>query len=89
MHACIFGLTTHTPTLGLGYQPKFRELFDELDLSEWVQPVDSWQPDWAFQKISEIIEGKTRFEQEIQDKIKAIEIKIERTLKRALEENFK
>jgi len=34
MHSCIFSMVTGVPTIGLAYQPKFVELFDELGLKD-------------------------------------------------------
>jgi colanic acid/amylovoran biosynthesis protein len=34
MHSCIFAMVAGVPTLGLAYQPKFMELFRELDLED-------------------------------------------------------
>jgi polysaccharide pyruvyl transferase WcaK-like protein len=44
MHSCIFAMVTSVPTIGLAYQPKFQELFNELDLSERCFDISSFDP---------------------------------------------
>jgi len=34
MHSCIFAMVSDVPTVGLAYQPKFQELFAEINLEE-------------------------------------------------------
>jgi colanic acid/amylovoran biosynthesis protein len=43
MHACIFSILCGVPTVGLSYQPKFQELFDQLGWSERVHNIVSFQ----------------------------------------------
>lgn len=39
MHGCIFSLSLGIPTVGLAYQPKFKEMFSHLGLSAWCSDV--------------------------------------------------
>jgi polysaccharide pyruvyl transferase WcaK-like protein/glycosyltransferase involved in cell wall biosynthesis len=44
MHSCIFAMVCGIPTVGLGYQPKFRELFEQLGWPERSHLIDSFSP---------------------------------------------
>lgn len=50
MHACIFSMTTATPTIGLAYQPKFRGLFQHMDLDDWVTDI-AFKPSWLEERV--------------------------------------
>jgi len=44
MHSCIFALVCGVPTLGLAYQPKFAELFEQLGMPGRVYEIDGFDP---------------------------------------------
>ena len=39
LHACILSLTTGTPAIGLSYDPKVTQLYEELQLTELCMPI--------------------------------------------------
>lgn len=44
MHSCIFAMVCGVPTIGLGYQPKFLELFEQLGWPDRSHSIDSFSP---------------------------------------------
>jgi len=44
MHSCIFAMVCGVPTVGLGYQPKFRELFTQLGWEDRSHLIDQFSP---------------------------------------------
>ena len=44
MHSCIFAMVCGVPTIGLGYQPKFAELFEQLGWPERTYLIDGFDP---------------------------------------------
>jgi glycosyltransferase involved in cell wall biosynthesis len=44
MHSCIFAMVCGVPTVGLGYQPKFRELFTQLGWPDRSYLIDRFCP---------------------------------------------
>lgn len=68
MHACIFSLTTATPTIGLAYQPKFHGLFNYLGLSDWVTDI-SFDPAWLQERIFLAVERQKSLSAAIEEKV--------------------
>lgn len=52
MHSCIFAMVCGVPTIGLGYQPKFRELFTQLELAERTHLIDSFSPSIVAEQLN-------------------------------------
>jgi len=73
MHACIFALTTNTPTIGLAYQPKFYGTFGALGLNDWVRPIDDWDETWMENLIREGRDPNQKWSSVIIDKIAAVQ----------------
>ena len=44
MHSCIFAMVCGVPTVGLGYQPKFQELFEQLGWPSRSHLIDRFSP---------------------------------------------
>jgi polysaccharide pyruvyl transferase WcaK-like protein/glycosyltransferase involved in cell wall biosynthesis len=44
MHSCIFAMACGVPTVGLGYQSKFKELFEQLGWPDRSHLIDSFSP---------------------------------------------
>lgn len=55
MHSCIFAILAETPTIALSYQPKFRGLFEQLNMLDWVREIDAWDVDWALERIDAVL----------------------------------
>jgi colanic acid/amylovoran biosynthesis protein len=51
MHACIFALVSHVPTIGLAYQPKFHELYGQLELREYSHEIDRFDAELVAEQI--------------------------------------
>jgi polysaccharide pyruvyl transferase WcaK-like protein/glycosyltransferase involved in cell wall biosynthesis len=51
MHACIFSLVSNVPTIGLAYQPKFKELFDDLGIDRFVHDVATFDAERVFKDV--------------------------------------
>ncbi|PAW61273.1 MAG: hypothetical protein B9S37_05905 [Verrucomicrobiia bacterium Tous-C3TDCM] len=55
MHSCIFAMVCGVPTIGLGYQPKFTELFEQLgqlDRSHLIEDFDPVKVSTQLENIS-------------------------------------
>lgn len=85
MHACIFSLTTFTPTIGLAYQPKFLGTFHSLNCSDWVLPIDSWSPDWLNRRIDEAVTDDGTLIRSLKQRIEKASVGIVALLDRAKE----
>ena len=69
MHACIFSLTTATPTIGLAYQPKFQGLFNHMDLDDWVTDIETVDPSWLRDRLTSAAEGQGHLSDIIRGKV--------------------
>lgn len=54
MHACIFALVSHVPTVGLAYQPKFHELYGQLELPEFAHEIDQFDVNLVSSQLIEL-----------------------------------
>lgn len=53
MHSCIFAMVTSVPTIGLAYQPKFQELFKELEILDRCFDISGFDPEKVITKLLE------------------------------------
>lgn len=44
MHACIFSMVCGVPAVGLAYQPKFHELYEQIDNSRYSIDIEKFEP---------------------------------------------
>lgn len=51
MHACIFAMVTSIPTIGLAYQPKFQELFEDLCILDRCFDISTFDPAAVISKL--------------------------------------
>jgi polysaccharide pyruvyl transferase WcaK-like protein len=72
MHACIFSLTTATPTIGLAYQPKFQGLFNHMDLDDWVTDIGTVDPSWLRERLISAAEGHRLLSEVILKKVASL-----------------
>jgi colanic acid/amylovoran biosynthesis protein len=71
MHACIFSMTTATPTIGLAYQPKFRGLFNHFDLDDWVTDID-FNPSWLQERVFHAAERQTALSTSMRGRVTSV-----------------
>jgi polysaccharide pyruvyl transferase WcaK-like protein len=62
MHSCIFALVCGVPTIGLGYQPKFAELFEQLGWAERTYLIDRFIPSDVSQQLQLLANEEERNE---------------------------
>lgn len=72
MHACIFSLTTGTPTIGLAYQPKFVGTFLSLGLEDWVTPINNADKKWILDRMEDALKNETSLREKISSNVKAV-----------------
>ncbi len=60
MHSCIFAMVCGVPTIGLGYQPKFAELFEQLGWPERTHLIDCFSPTVVARQLHEIARDEER-----------------------------
>lgn len=68
MHACIFALVSHVPTVGLAYQPKFHELYGQLGFPELAHEIDQFDPERVCSQLIRLFEDPDQA-QEIAGKV--------------------
>lgn len=72
MHACIFSLTTSTPTIGLAYQPKFQGLFKHMNLDDWVTDIGTVDPFWLRERLISAAKGQDLLSDSIRRKVASL-----------------
>jgi len=55
MHMAILSMCAGTPVLPIAYEFKTKELFDGLELGEWVLDIDTLEPGRSVRTLSEFI----------------------------------
>jgi|GEM_PF-1824338 len=60
MHSCIFAMVCGVPTVGLGYQPKFAELFEQLGWPDRSHLIDQFTADGVSSQLKHLAEHCNR-----------------------------
>lgn len=84
MHACLFALTSHVPTIGISYQPKFKGTFELLGLDDWVQPIAAATADWLSDRLHQALHQEDQWRQDLQCRVDQATVAILRELSRVV-----
>ena len=73
MHANIAALDSCVPVLGIGYSHKTRGIMADLDLEEWVLPVEGLDVETLEAAIIRLIEQASDYRQQLSDRLPEIQ----------------
>lgn len=65
-HSVIFSLTSYVPALAIEYEYKTSGIMNDLDLSEWVIPIEQVTADNLYEKFRQLLSGGDAYKQKLQ-----------------------
>lgn len=69
MHMAILALVANTPVLPIAYEFKTKELFNRLDMSEWVHDIETIQPDSLIASVKSFLESLPKIKKKLHMKV--------------------
>ena len=76
MHACILAAVSHTPLIGLAYQPKFMGIFRQLGTEEWLCPLNSVEESWICDRVSDLVVDQKDLEGHLAAQVEILESRV-------------
>ena len=74
-HSVVYGLRMGIPTLAIAYEKKTDDFMEDFNQKELSIPLSSFNPNYAFSKLSDLINREDEIKKEIKNKLTNVQAK--------------